>query len=427
MFKLTNPLPQAVKDTSKLRNFYREWNLVPYAGNTTISSHTFLKLLCSMYDLSPSHGACIDDLSFWSFEGELDIVEPLFGGRYNEISEAEKNLFFEFLDDLGVSDAQLIEVTRQLFLSWKKAGIAYLHYREIRIGGTLQIFLDSIDPMNAMFLNTSPEEPRAVVISKDFFSGDFQGEDPRLIRVYPAFSGEGNIRETIFVIRNKRDYSDWYGRPDSLEALFWMYSEWSIANLTAKVSASEVTSKALFAMERPDPNTILKEDDPEKAFKKMVTEVRRVTTNRGDYDEAESLGVIGYPHGAKPPTVLKLDINRDKDYLNAVFEVASSYIFAAHRWSKTLTGLVQAKSNIGGNILIDEFLSKNTSVIKPIQRRWEREWRSIFRTIAEAAGRTEFDQRTIRFEDKVSSLVESLSDGQNASNNIGSPDAGEGE
>lgn len=419
MFKLSNPLPQALRDTENLAEFYRGYNLVPYAGNTRYSGHSFLKILCDMYELSPSHANCIDDIRVWAFEGQLDVVRHRPGGRTEEVSEVEKDQFFEFLQSLGIDDQKVIDVTDQLFLNWKKTGTAYLHYREVTVGGTLRIFLDVLDTLNVMFLNTPKGEPRSVVISSDFFSGKFT-DDPRLVRVYPSFTEGGQDRETVFVFKNKRDHSDWYGRPDSLQTLFWQFTEWSICNLTAKISNSETTAKVMLAMERPDPNTIKKDDNPEEAFEKMSLHLRQLTTNRGDFDSSESLGVVGYPYGSKEPKAIKLEIPRDKDYMESVVGKASDYIYATHGWSKVLNGFERPKSNIGGNVLIDEFMSRNTSTIKPNQRRWERHLQKVYQVISERAEQPQFSDMCHRFEDKVESLVESMKDGKDAANEIGS-------
>lgn len=408
MFKLKNPLPDVLRDTDKLRNFYKDLNLVPYAGTTSYSGHSFLKLLIDFYDLSPSHGTCIDDIAFWAFEGQFDLVKKTRPGlmvNREDLPEATKVAFYDYLDNLGIKLIEFVQLFKQLYKDWKKTGDAYLHIVDVTVAGERQVSLNRIDPTNWMYLNTEDGEPRSGAVSKDFLNGSIT-DNPKILRVYPNWMESANKRETVYHIRNVRGPGTWYGRPDSLHALFWMFVEWQQANYSGKVATTELTMKLLLFLEKPDPNATGPDGEPiESGIKTVKASLKKVASNSGAFDEADSIGVIEYPHGGQTPTAESVEIHRDKDWMESQLTKASDFIYSAHRWSKILTGYERPRSGIGGNVLLDEFLAKNTSTIRPTQDTWENIMFGVLNLIVD---QDQFSEIGIKLGDKVSELVEDL-------------------
>jgi len=413
MYKVKNITPQQLKDTRKLRNFYKEFNLIPYAGASTYTSHKFLKFLCDLYDLSGSHANCINDLIRWCFTGELDIVEKKVEGlkqERNGIGLSQKIEIAGLMKELGLSLVDIIRLTSELFREFKKTGNAYLHYKEVQVGSTKKVFLYVVHASNAMYLNTKDNEPRAIVISKNFFEGTFSNDEPpHLVRVYPEFSNTSTGRETIIHLKYKRDESDWYGRPETLHVTHWKVVEWYSALHSVKVNKSENVSTVGFAVQNPDPNALTTGESAEDHLKKFKKGLLDASTNRGSVEKVDSMFVFGYPHGGKPPEMYQIPISRDVNYSKYSIETASDYIYAAHHWSKILNGFERARGGIGGNVLIDEFITKNESIVKPTQRAWENHpWQTVFSMMAEFSGNSVFNEIGIQFDDNISLLVGEL-------------------
>lgn len=427
MFSLKNPLPQQLKDTTRLSNFYKQYNLVPYVEWSTVTAHKFLKVLSDLPQLSGTHGSCIRDLMKWSFGGNLEFVERSVPGLNidrQELSDNEEVRIALELEKYGVTPALICGITKKLFQSRKKTGDFYLRYKEVRAGDTKRVFLEVLPPMQVMYLNTKEGEPKAVVVSKDFMYNDAFTEEPRLIRVYPDFSGTQDERETVIHVKTETEEELWYGRPDTLHVLYWMAAEWYQALHSLKVTKTETVAKAILAMMNPDPNSLKQGESVTSVARENRVQINRLMTNKGQDSKVDSIGVVNYPNGGQPPTLLTLDINRDYQYLQTSVKVASDYITAAHGWDKILFGFERPSSGIGGNVMIDTFLVKNTSTIKPIQREYEAEpWGTVFRLMAEFTGVQDFANVAPRFEDRVTSLVESLNElrsknNANGNNNI---------
>jgi len=417
MFTLKNPLPQAIRDNALLRNFYREYNLVPYAGSSSYSGHSFLRILCDLYELSPSHGTCIEDKRFWAFEGDLSVVPKGRSGLKSEDSQealpvAEQEAFVDEYEAAGLDFSKLAEIVSVCSLNEQKTGNAFLRYREIQVGAARVVQVMPLDPVEVMYLNTAPGEPRSVVISKDFFAGKFHNErPPEVVRVYPGFSEGQNYRETVFHWKNKRDGSDWYGRPSTLQTLYWQYVEWKKAETEGKISGTETTAKYIFGAMKPNPLAqAVDGEDPEQEFARWAANLRKIVTAKGEIEDVEGVGFIGYPFEGQAPTLYKMDVFRDSNYLETTINFASDYIYASHRWGKAISGFSQAAANIGGNVLIDEFLFRNASAIKPLQRKWSNRMKRVFTLIADFTGGNRLRDYGIKFEDKVENLVESLKD-----------------
>lgn len=412
MFKLKNPLPQQLRDTKKVRLFYKEYNLVPYAEYSMYSSHKMLKVLTDLAQLSGTHGSCIKDLTKWAFGGELNFYEKAIPGLKqdrNKLSDAEEVRIALELEKYGVTPTLISKLTKKLFQSKKKTGMAYLRYKEIKVGGTKRVFLEALPPRNVMFLNTKEGEPMSVVVSQDFLQRDNFESEPDLIRVFPDFSGDANERETVIVLKEEDEDSLWYGRPDSIQALYWMATEWYDALHSLKVTQSETVAKAIIAAMNPDPNSLGQGESAEGIIKQNRVAINELTTNKGNDQEVDSVGYMGYPFGGEAPTMMKLDINRDHQFKKVNTGIASDYIVAAHCWDKVLLGFDRPSSGIGGNVLVDTFEVKNTSTIKPIQREYEADpWGKVFKMMADFTGIKAFGEISPRFSDRIKDLLESM-------------------
>jgi hypothetical protein len=415
MLKLRNPLPKVLQDDTYLQDFYRGLKLVPYAGSSAGTSHAFLRLLCDFYDLSPSHGSCVDDKVFWSVQGDVDIIRqerPGLKMDRPELSDAEKVAYYDYLESAGIYLPEFIETMGILAKDDEKTGNAYLRFREVRVGDEYVYSVKRIDPMHFMYIYSEPGQPKTGVISKHLYNPSRfleRDDEYEVVNVWPNWKESGPVRETVFHWKNNRSGDPWYGRPASMHSLYWMFVEWQKANHVAKVSQSELTAIAFMFLEKPDPNSLTEDGkDSDVNIKALGKALRKVTTNRGD--NPESLGIVDYPNGAQTPQVTTVNISRDSKWLETGVKVASNYIYAAHRWSKVLNGFERPSSGIGGNVLIDEFITRNASTIEPMQQTWESRAMQILREVN--SRRPQFAGYGVKLSNKVESLVESLKGSQ---------------
>jgi hypothetical protein len=386
--------------------------------------------LNDLYELSPSHEACIDDLGFYCFEGTPTLIKKPAGfvtaqqADEEEIPEAEVVAVSEALADVGLTFMKIVDVAGHLYRDWKKTGNAFLRYQQLEISGEKIVRIEAVDPMDIMYLYTEKGEPLTGIYSETFFEGYFR-EMPEFVNFYPFFREIENGVETIIHYKHQRDHGKWYGRPDSLAAIVSMLTEYQYLLHNMKVSASEVANKAIFAFKRKNTGSSLPGMKGTSAadlhFESMAAALRRKGTNKGSTEEVDGIGVITYPD--EPPKMYSMEIDRDWRYFTSVMPHASSVIYhQGHRWSELINGHRATPGSIGGNVLIDQFKIVNTAIVKPTQSRWSQQYvNKLFELIGQFTGIEELGGFSLMFEDKITSLVGSLSGGTQQGTPIDEP------
>ena len=292
----------------------------------------------------------------------------------------------------------------------------------------MRVILEPVTPLQVMYLNTKRFEDKVVVISKRFdkeYLSTPEGKaQVRTVPVYPSVNETSEGIETIFHGKNEKIGDKWYGRPDSLPSFFWKYTEAQTANVTMKIAATDIVAKKILAFEKANParpgRRKGKDDKKQNETDLKAYKLRKLTTAEGG-DQSHSLAVIDIPFGAKMPTSIDLEINRDTAYLRAVLEYASSYIYSSHRWSPELTGFRLSKGGLSGNssnILDTLFKIKDESVVRPYQREMENFWSQIFTLIANFTGQSILAEHTVCFPNTIKDLITSLND-KNTTSKIG--------
>lgn len=419
MLALRNPLPKQLKDEKLISDFIHKLKLVPYAGNSAYSSHRFLNFLYDLYELSPSQSAVISDLKYYCFEGDLDVVKRTKAGlklKQESIKDdAKKIAFVEELEEIGLDLMDVKRLTDQLFISYKVTGNHFLLYDEIKVGGTKRLNLQFIHPKNFMY--RYDEEMGALkigVVAQEFTPQYFKekGDKVRYIPVYPnkLVKDDGTI--TTIIHQGNVSGDDWlYARPDSIGSLLYQFSEFHQANFTQKVSGTELVSKGIVMAEKPKAGIKqLSLFEQNIKTKERSIALQELASNKGL--DPKVLAWMEYPNGNKPPQLVKFDINRDTNFYQITSETAADKIFGAHRWSRVLSGSKQPKSNIGGNIFLDEFKVRNVSTVKPFQTMFKNYWAKVFKMAAEFSGSPLLKECTIQFDSTIQGLIEELQIGR---------------
>lgn len=431
MFNLVNPIPDSIKDTKTLTEFFEKYSIIPYYGYGEETSHNFLKLLSDICTLSASHKACKDDIKMYAFGSRVDIIKQPIPGLIEEsddvVSNIEKRSFYEnFFKRYNISVTECVNVTREIYEQISDSGNGYLKISISTVGGTTQVDLKVLHYKHVAYLLTQKNEDKILVYTKKW--GDETYWDKVKPELYTAsyvgkqfnWKKTGSKIETVLHLKTKNDDSDYYGRPDILSVLYWMFTEWAQSDLALKTGSTEFVAKTLLAFEEPDPARKIKGSSDEnrgKQFRQKLNVLRELATNEGEVGNAKTLAAIEYPFGGQPPQAINLNINRDTAFTEQQIKNATDYIYAAHRWNKELTGFSAAKSNIGGNVILDLFTVKNTAVIVPMQDDYTQVWANILQEIATQVGYTS-EVYTFQFPNLIEELVLNLANAKNSSSVI---------
>lgn len=439
IFQLPNPIPETVKDTEQLTEFYRKYGIIPYFGTNESSSQGMLDLLMTLSELSPSFNAVRRDLKEYTFGQNARIQAKQIEGLELDIAELDANSqikYFEYLKDIGIQLKDILKKLRTVDDHLSVSGNAYIRIKRVTVVDTVRYFISVPHFKHVAYLNSRDAGEQFVIISK--WIGDEQmmiKYKPTIIRVTQQGmplkfdKKKGGVEEAIVHIKSESntDESDYYGRPDIIPVLHWLYTDYQVGNLNSKISATEIITKKILAFEGEDPNAITDDDDYNTefngkevggskldSFQRNMLTLKKLTTQLGSHPSEMGPNAVGsiagveYPHGGSPPTVIDLEMNRDTGHQTFQQEQATTMIAGNQGWAPELVSLRKTATTLGGNLLYDIFSIKNTTTIRPRQIKFEDIINNILHQIVTMEGNKEFEYYGIELIDNISKLVESM-------------------
>lgn len=412
MLELRNPIPSSVRDTGKIYKFFRQYGstgeekkwIIPYYGNSEGSSHTFLQLLKHLTSKSPSYKSA-----------ESGIVRYAFGGF-------EDNTFFDTLAGYGIKKGQLLRTLISVFRHLKQCGNAYVRITITAVDGVVKVRLKNEHYFYVAYLNSEPGEDRnaLVVVDWDYERWDTDLAKPGVLPVstfdddFNWQSAGPNTIETLLHIREHgNDESDWYGRPDILAVLEWMFSETVLGDHVCKVNSTDLVAKLLLFFEAEE--QVIRsgdsdDDEEDDSFTSVIKVLKSIATNDPlvPGKKASGIAAMEYGHETAPPTAVKLDINRDTAWFTTSLDEGKAMIYSIMGWYRELTGMAQTKTGIGSDIMVNLFIVANIGTIKPIQKEFEEYADMLLTEIGKAIGQ-DWEGKGLKFVNKIDGLVEAIS------------------
>lgn len=437
IFSLPNPIPLTVRDPEDLGVFFEKYGIIPYYGTSENTSHTFLDLLNTLTDLSPSFNMVMRDLKEYTFGLNIDFVGRAIPGLAAdpiELSDIEKSKFALFLSDYNITLPQIRKLSKRIDQHLAVCGNAYLRIRRIQEGSTTKYFLSVPHYKHVAYMKSQDRGERFLIVSK--FLGDLTLMSKYPPLVIPATQAgdqinwsttESGVEEAVIHVKidEDSDESDYYARPDILAALTWLYTDFQLGNLNSKIAATELITKVILAFQAPDPNS-LPDDEPIEVeigeggniggkqldyFERNVLILKNLTSNLGSNasnmdaaQAAHSIAAIEYPFGSQEPTPIPLEMNRDTAHQTWQSDQATAMICATLGWAPELVGMRKASATLGGNLIYDLLTMKNMSTIKPRQIFFQDLWNGILGQINQREGGG-YDNYGIRYPDVVEELL----------------------
>jgi len=418
LFDFISPIVEASIDREELTRLLKKYSIMPYYGTNESSSHSMLQLLHDLAEVCPSHNACKVDVYKYTFGSSLDIVrrpEPGFADDFEQeqLERAEKLAFIKWLRSIGITMIQIHGLLKDLASSLDDSGNAYLAIRIDYFGNKPIVTLKQWDFRYAAYLATKPLESPWIVCTTKWDEQYWRDNPPSLYtasELHKPFNWRqlrrGKTYETIVHFHTNRKPNAVYGRPAILSAMNWMYTEYMLGDLAGKTSGTEFVSKYVFLFEEIDPKRFAgTPTEKDAAFKIRMNELRTLTTVEGH--QPKGFAGLDYPFKGNKPELLKLDVNRDTKHLQFLSDTAAAEIYQLWQWDRQLTGFSLAHANLGGNIIIDAFTTRNISTVEPRQAYWENAFAHIFQQIADVVAPRQ-EVHTIQCPNLIDRLVEAL-------------------
>jgi hypothetical protein len=130
-------------------------------------------------------------------------------------------------------------------------------------------------------------------------------------------------------------------------------------------------------------------------------------TNVGSRDESSSIVGIEYPFSGTPPTPIELKVNRDHEFQSSVLEQAKNFIYSINGWSPIITGSERQKSSLGGDSVLNTYITYNNSTILPKQRFYADMWNWILCEVFKVINGEEITQG-IKFNSTLAKMIDDL-------------------
>jgi len=343
LFRLPNPIPKTVVDRDELIKSFQKYSIVPYYGTKDATSHSMLDLLSTLTDLSPTFKAVRRDLATYTFGLNLNIEGRTIPGLATDPVEVDfptQARYADYYAGLNISLKKIIKLSRRIDHHRDVCGNAYLRIWRIEVAGAVRYEMDVPHYKHVGYLRSIDPGEEFIIISK--FLDDIvemERNPPTILRATQEgeqirwTQTEPGVEQAIIHIKaeSDNDESDFYARPAILGALTWLYTDFQLGNLNSKVSATELITKKLLAFEAPDPNLETDDDDDSKRvevtangyingrkmdrFERNMLILKELTTNIGRHPSAlgpdratSTIGGVEYPHGAKEPTQIDLEV-----------------------------------------------------------------------------------------------------------------------
>lgn len=378
LLQVQNPILESVNDERQVTETFKKYGIIPYYGNWESSSHEMLNVLKDLCELSPSHGSCVDDKAGYAFGGGLDFtVRQTPGVAYKkagEVSISQKENFESQLLDMGLAPIPLKDTLETLYGYEQESGNAYLHIKVLKLNRAKKVILQPVWYPEVAYLKSRARNEKVLVQTERWDENYWREKKPLLIKA--SYIGQPfnwqkctDGVETMLHLRVPKG-SKFYGRPRIINSLFWMFVEVMASHQAVKIGRTDYVGQKILAFEEvPTERVKGGKDNKETGFKTKIDALRQIITVEGE--DAKVLAGVKYPVGGKAPTAIDLTYNRDSEYKRLIMDTAASQVYASHHWDKQLGGLNTVGANNGGDVYWSLLETKNMSVIKPTQNRWE--------------------------------------------------------
>lgn len=369
LFRLSNPIPDEVKDSTELKKVFRNWNLVPFAGNTQYTSHSLLGWLLMLYKMSPTNNAAINKKIKFAVGGKARVVravDPEFetGDELEPMTTDEANAYVAALKTFFEFEGGIGRFHERIATEYESTGNGWVELSMATVMGQTRISLRSRRMANVMYVNTKPDEPRAVAISPVWTDAYLNKNEPRVVPMFPVFRKDAGVLRTMFHLKNGSN--TWYGRPPSEGADVYKYREVQDEIYQVRAAGSDFTGQLIFEVEDDNPQFAPAIDDKNAintTNKKFVEQLEENFTQKGE--EPQSVYFASRPYGSKQMFVFQVSPNTKENWYKITGEIAEARILRAHGITPRFLGFDVA-NGFSTEIYISDYVMNVEPIIQDL-------------------------------------------------------------
>ncbi len=366
--EIVDPIGEELRDPDLIRMGYLDYPIVPFFD----TGDQLLGFFRKMYELSPTHGSCIESIGNYVYGGEFMVSKKTSPGFYipgEEYLAATPDYMrmIKFIESLnpGFNGANLLSEVESFYTNLKATGNAYLKVDFVTVAGKRYVYIKSIDAEKMRYFYSDVNDPDKTLMLSPLWNSDFLYRfPPKFISTYPNITDFGNgVQSTIIHVKDIALGRDWYGLPKSKNSLRSQYTEVQLGQYQNEGYASDFIARAF--IEIVDEG----DDDDEEYDGSFDDAVRDTFTNSADAANKKRILIRRRLPDDTPAFVHEFKANTDHEYHTATSENAEKQIIKSHNWHSVLMG-IPTPGKLGGQGEFKEiYETKYFSVILPLQKK----------------------------------------------------------
>lgn len=410
LFRLRNPIPEEIKDPKGLKAIFKNWNLIPFSGKTSDSSHSLLAWYLLLAQLSPTNDAAIRKKLKYAIGGKVKIVrsvDPEFetGEELNPVTTAEAITYRDTLKTyFGFKDG-ISKMHRRSGWQYEATGNSFVEMTIAEVNGETRISIQAHKTTHCLYLNTKPGDPKEVAVSPVWEDKYLEKHPPRVVPIYPVIAkAEDGLLHTMFHLKNGEN--EWYGRPASSGSDVYKYREIQDSIYLVKAAASDFTGKLIVEVEDDDPEFAAGIEDQKAqdvGFEGFVDRWENNFTNKAE--DPQSVVVSTRPYGSRQMFVFQIAPNTKESWYQVTGKIAEEKIVRSHGCTLRFMGF-----DVAGGFSTDVYLSDYLLNMEPVINELHDEITNFTNRIITAGwailGKVEMNEFSIAFSSPIQSSIE---------------------
>jgi hypothetical protein len=391
--ELDNPIESEIQDVNDpFLETFNQYNLVPYFGTQTAPAHATMLWLIDLARRSPSHAACIEAKKRFCFEGVIDVVKQkdtmfYYPEEQAEVTREERENYYDSLKRIQIPyAAHMRDFTIKAYDNYAKTGNVFVVMSIAQEAGINVCKLEVLDTQRCVYEATQKGEVKQLVIAPYFDYKHFSNFNPEILPV-SEFTGNGSklnfaevgdIKKTVFHLKNNVAGKSWYGEPDYIAAFRNMYQEFQNISYVTKETEQGFKGTLLLEFAQGDDadfDGLDQEFEGQFDFRNIPTDpadernkaLESTFTNAGYRNT--TLAVSERPTGASPFSSFHLAANTNERFYATMKQINEGQILKVHGLSNVLLGGDKQAGSIGAESFTAEFKVRNKLVFEPLQNK----------------------------------------------------------
>jgi len=355
--RVVSPIASEVIDPVAIARTMKRFPIVPYAGTSKASSHSWLNFFYSLAQQSVLHAACIRKKSIYAFGVPVLLNES--GEEVEEVSLSDALAPFLFSSTQGKG---LSNFAKSVNFQLEAIGFCVCIIRVATVAGVTRVSLSEVPAGWGLRMRDPNTGFDGFAISPNFSDDYLRKYPPEILPQFPEFEERDGVFVSASMVSAGGAVN--YGRPPAMSASASAFESILNTNYRSSSASSAFVPRLILEFEAGDATTGPDSSDAgdiaggekDSAFAREF--VKRYT-NKGD--DPPSIMVTERPIGAAPVSAIQVNAQANADYFERIQRINDDQVLAAHGCTKRFIGMESA-----GGFSKDQFLWDYIVNVEPV-------------------------------------------------------------